>query len=212
MVATQSRDHIPPVPSWFKFLLVAKLIVALAVLGLAAYGATFNDFFAGNGYAIFCVGFPPPHGPSHSLINSSQCIALLLTETYYLLTTTLFLSLFHPYVYLATSFLHAIWWLACWANLASWAGAYKLYYVGVDLSDFQDCADRAADASYEDDADRQFGALEGYDDAYLGCLKERRKRHRDISKGLGFFCEMCVGGELTRCVVGAAAGIGALEW
>ena len=55
MTETQSRDHIPHVPFWFKFVVIAKIVVAVAVLGLAAYGATFNDFFAGNGYAIFCV-------------------------------------------------------------------------------------------------------------------------------------------------------------
>lgn len=65
MAATQSRDHIPHVPSFFKFLVVAQIVVGLAVLGLAAYGATFNDFFAGNGYAIFCVRSTLPRHTSH---------------------------------------------------------------------------------------------------------------------------------------------------
>lgn len=80
------------------------------------------------------------------------------------------------------SFFQAIWWLACWANLASWAGAYKLYYVGMDLSDFQECADKASDTSFYSNSDEQFGGLDGYDDVYLGCLKDRRKKHRDVSK------------------------------
>lgn len=58
MNPTQPHDHIPHVPFWLKFIIAAKIVVAVAVLGLAVYGATFNDFFAGNGYAIFCVKPP----------------------------------------------------------------------------------------------------------------------------------------------------------
>ncbi|KAF1965456.1 hypothetical protein BU23DRAFT_25217 [Bimuria novae-zelandiae CBS 107.79] len=170
MAGTQSRDHIPRVHSAFKFIVIAKIVIAVVVLGLATYGATFNDFFAGNGYAIFC------------------CIALLLTEGYYLAATIFFTHIFNPWVYLVMSLFQAVWWLACWANLASWASAYKLVYLGLDLSDVNDCSDKANQAYDSTEPD----SLNDWDDAYLKCLQDRRRRHRDA--------------------IGAAAGIGALEW
>jgi hypothetical protein len=52
-------DHIVAVPPYFLFILIAQIVLAVVVLGLAAYGCTFNDFFGGNGYAIFCVSILP---------------------------------------------------------------------------------------------------------------------------------------------------------
>ncbi|KAJ4292081.1 hypothetical protein N0V90_009980 [Kalmusia sp. IMI 367209] len=157
----------PQVPSWFRFLFVAKIVIAVVFLGLAAYGATFYAFFAGNGYAIFC------------------SIAIFASEGYYLTTTTFVTFLFNAWAYLILALFQPVWWLTCWADLASWASAYKLFYVGVDFNDIHDCSDSAqrSDPMYDYDA---------WDDRYIDCLKNRRKKHRDA--------------------IAAAAGIGALEW
>jgi hypothetical protein len=212
MNPTQTHDHIPHVPFWFKFIVAAKVVVAVAVLGLAAYGATFNDFFAGNGYAIFCVKLPfLYHPPMQMTLTSTQCIALLLTEAYYLVTTNFFPAFFNAWVYLVMSFFQAVWWLACWANLASWASAYKLYYIGIDLSDFEECSQSAANDT--SDSTSQFGGLEDYDNKYMACLMDKRKRHRDTSTNI---LDMCLFPHLAdmmfQLLVAAAAGIGALEW
>ena len=58
MSGPSSHAHIVQVPSWFKLLVIAKIGVAVVVLGLAAYGATFNNYFGGNGFAFFCVLHP----------------------------------------------------------------------------------------------------------------------------------------------------------
>jgi len=63
-MAGAGRDHIVSVPSFYLFILIAQIVLAITVLGLAAYGATFHIWFGGNGYAFFCVSIlrkPHPH-------------------------------------------------------------------------------------------------------------------------------------------------------
>lgn len=109
------------------------------------------------------------------------------------------------------SFFQAVWWLACWANLASWASAYKLYYIGIDLSDFEECSQSAANDT--SDSTSQFGGLEDYDNKYMACLMDKRKRHRDTSTNiLGLRLSSHSADMMLQLLVAAAAGIGALEW
>ncbi|KAF2467263.1 uncharacterized protein BDR25DRAFT_305683 [Lindgomyces ingoldianus] len=117
MADGQNRDHIVKVPDFYRFLIIAQIFIAVAVLGLAAYGATFNDWFGGNGYAIFCA------------------IAIFLTHGYYLVSTSFFPIVYNCWVFLILSIFQVIWWLSCWADLAAWAAAYDVSFYGVALCD-----------------------------------------------------------------------------
>ncbi|OCK77649.1 hypothetical protein K432DRAFT_427851 [Lepidopterella palustris CBS 459.81] len=112
------RDHIVAVPPFFIFIIIAQIIVAIAVLGLAAYGATFDDWFGGNGFAIFCA------------------IATFIINGYYLLTTLALPMAYNCWAFLVLECFLVVWWLSCWADLASWAAAYSFgletCYVDVD--------------------------------------------------------------------------------
>ncbi|ORY05266.1 hypothetical protein BCR34DRAFT_604554 [Clohesyomyces aquaticus] len=119
-MAEQNQDHIVKVPTWYKFLIGGEILLAIVVLGLAAYGATFNDWFGGDGFAIFCA------------------IAILLTHGYYLLSTIFFPAAYNCWVLLILFVFQVIWWLSCWASLAAWAATYNISIGGMSIGDAVD--------------------------------------------------------------------------
>ncbi|OCK92349.1 uncharacterized protein K441DRAFT_697791 [Cenococcum geophilum 1.58] len=115
-MAGAGRDHIVSVPPFYLFILIAQIVLAIIVLGLAAYSATFHIWFGGNGYAFFC------------------SIASFIINGYYIASTLALPAIYNCWVFLILECLHVVWWLACWADLAAWASAYSSAYDITTLS------------------------------------------------------------------------------
>ena len=119
-MAGAGRDHIVSVPPFYPFILIAQIVLAIIVFGLAVYGATLHVWFSGNGYA-FCVRIlrNPIHMP-----NTTRSIAALIINGYYVVSTFAVPAIYNCWVFLILECLHVAWWLAWWADLAAWASAY----------------------------------------------------------------------------------------
>lgn len=105
----QSRSHVPPQPLWVFFIRIAQFLLAIIIVGLTGYSAdTFNAKFLEYGLG------------SNGITFSFFVFAWTLIFLGWLVASILlFPTVYNYWVHLAAESLVVIFWLACWAVLAS---------------------------------------------------------------------------------------------
>src|SRR3954454_5546006 len=121
-----STNHILPLSKAVFGLKIAQLVVAVVILGLAAYGVTFVAF-DGDSLSLFMVNLSPTHPQVHPT-NGIQALATMIITVYYIVATTALTVAYNYWAILALDIFAIVFWLISFALLGSEIAVYGWGY------------------------------------------------------------------------------------